>query len=59
MLAGFTLGLYDERDSFPFSIVRMSYLSTNAPSKIFCASLEIEILRIGITTTDFNFKLSC
>ena len=56
----FTLGLYDKLDLFPFFIVGMPYLSSNATSKIFHASLGAKILRIGRTTTDFGkFKLSC
>ena len=38
----------------------MPYLSSNASSKIFYASLRDEIPRFGRTTTDFNkFKLLC
>ena len=37
----------------------MPYLSSNALSKIFYASLGAEVIRTGRTTTDFNkFKLS-
>ena len=57
MLAGFTLGLCDKHELFPFSIVRMPYLSSNAPSIIFYATLETEILRTGRTTTDFKIEL--
>ena len=55
----FVLGLYDKREHFPFSIVRMPYITSNMPSKIFYSSLGAEILRIGRTTNDFGrFKLS-
>ena len=55
----FVLGLYDKREHFPFSIVRMPYITSNMPSKIFYSSLGAEILRIGRTTNDFSkFKLS-
>ena len=55
----FSLGLYDKRDSFPFSIVRMPYSSSNMPSKIFYSSIGAEILRIGRTTNStFKFQLS-
>ena len=48
-----TLSLYNKRDSFPFSIVRMPYLSSNVLSKRLYASLGVEIL----TTSDSdNFK---
>ena len=45
------MGLYGTRDFF---FVRIPYLSNNAPSKIICASLGAEILRIEITTNDFS-----
>ena len=48
----FVLGLYDKRDYFPFSIVRMPFLCSNMPSKIFYSSLGAEILRIGRTTNN-------
>ena len=31
----FLISLYDKRDNFPFSIVRMPYLDSNIPSRIF------------------------
>ena len=48
----FHLNLYDKRDTFPFSVVRMSYLLSNIPSKIFCASIAAEALRIDRSCTD-------
>ena len=48
-----------KRDSFPFSIVRMSYMSSNMPSKIFSATLGAEVLSIARTTTESeNFNRS-
>jgi len=43
----FETSLYDKRDSFPFSIVRMPFKCSNMPSKIFRATIGGEILRIG------------
>ena len=43
----FQTSLYDKRDSFPFSIVRMPYKCSNMPSKIFKATIGGEILRIS------------
>lgn len=48
--------MYDKRDAFPFSIVRMPYLSSNIPKKIFYSALVGEFLRIARATlylTDF------
>ena len=39
--------LFDKRDDFPFSIVRMPYASSNIPSSIFYSSVGAEILRIS------------
>ena len=46
----FVYKLYDKRDSFPFSIVRMPYLSSNIPQNIFYSALVGEILRIARST---------
>ena len=54
----FSLSLYDKRDTFPFSIVRMPYLSSNIPSKMFYATLGAEVLRIGRTSTVLNSFVS-
>ena len=43
----FNISLFDKRDTFPFSIVRMPFLDSNIPSKMFYSSLGAEILRIG------------
>ena len=47
----FETSLYDKRDSFPFSIVRMPFKSSNIPSKTFYATISAEILRIGRACT--------
>ena len=47
----FVYKLYDKRDDFPFSIVRMPYKSSNIPSKIFYSSLVGEFLRIARSTS--------
>ena len=55
----FATSLYDKRDGFPFSIVRMPYLCSNIPSKMFYSAFGAEILRIARTTNIFNvFKCS-
>ena len=43
----FQVGLFDKRDAFPFSIVRMPYKSSNIPSTIFYSSIGAETLRIA------------
>ena len=42
--------LFDKRDKFPFSIVRMPQLSSNIPSSIFYGSIFSEFLRIARCT---------
>ena len=39
--------LFDKRDAFSFSIVRMPILESNVPTNIFYSSLGAELLRIG------------
>lgn len=46
----FVYKLYDKRDAFPFSIVRMPYLCSNIPKKIFYSALVGEFLRIARAT---------
>ena len=48
----FITSLYDKRDAFPFSIVRMPFKDSNMPSKIFYSSLGAEVLRIGRANND-------
>lgn len=38
--------LFDKRDEFSFSIVRLPYLSSNIPQKMFYSSIGAELLRI-------------
>mgnify|MGYP000386171222 FL=1 len=55
----FVYKLYDKRDAFPFSIVRMPYLCSNIPKKIFYSALMGEFLRIARATlylSDFEPK---
>ena len=46
----FVYKLYDKRDAFPFSIVRMPYTSSNIPETIFYSALVGEYLRIAHST---------
>ena len=46
------VGLFDKRDAFNFTIVRMPYTSSNMPSTIFYSSLGAEILRIVRATSN-------
>ena len=46
----FVYKLYDKRDAFPFSIVRMPYLCSNIPKQIFYSALVGEFLRIARAT---------
>ena len=48
----FSLKLYDERDTFPFDIVRLPHISNNMPSRIFYATLGGELLRTARCTSD-------
>ena len=41
----FHFGLFDKRDSFPFSIVRMPGKSSNMPSSIVCSAIGTESSR--------------
>ena len=56
----FTTKLYDKRDDFPFAIVRMPYVDSNIPSKIFYSSFGAEILRYARNTNEVKIFLdSC
>ena len=46
----FIYNLYDKRDAFTFSIVRMPHISSNIPQSIFYSSLVGEFLRIAHST---------
>ena len=50
----FQTSLFDKRDSFPFSIVRMPYKCSNIPSKTFYATIGAEILRIGRASSSLD-----
>ena len=50
----FEIKLFDKRDAFPFSIVRMPFYSSNIPSSIFYASIGAETLRICRATTNID-----
>ena len=55
----FVYKLFDKRDDFPFSIVKMPYLSSNIPYNIFYNTISSEILRIArcsLFYTDFLEK---
>ena len=56
----FDFKLFDKRDAFSFSVVRMPYLQSNMPSKMFYSTISAEILRICRATYKYtNFLLSC
>ena len=49
--------LYDKRNNFPFSIVRLPFSSSNIPSAVFYNCVGAEILRIGRVSSNLeNFK---
>ena len=49
--------LYDKRDGFNFEIVRMPFLESCIPDRIFYATIMSEVLRIARATTHLeNFK---
>ena len=50
----FVYKLFDKRDAFPFSIVRMPYVSSNIPESIFYSAMVGEFLRIARSTLFFN-----
>ena len=55
-----TKGLYNKRNFFPFSIVRMPYADSNMPSKICYSALGAEVLRIArATNNNDSFSVSC
>ena len=51
--------LYDKRNAFNFSIVRLPYRCSNIPSKMFYATISAEILRIARATSKYTFFLNC
>ena len=57
----FVYKLYDKRDAFPFSIIRMPFKDSNIPQSIFYSALVGEFLRIARSTMlleDFRTKAS-
>ena len=42
--------LFDKRDAFPFSIVRMPFMDSNIPESIFYSAFVGEFLRIARST---------
>lgn len=50
----FIYKLFDKRDDFPFSIVRMPYISSNIPESIFYSAMVGEFLRIARSTLLFD-----
>ena len=53
----FSYKLYDKRDAFPFSIVRMPHLSSNIPEFVFYGTFKFEVLRIAKNTLQYeDFK---
>ena len=56
----FTMNLFDKRDAFPFSIVKMPQFMSNIPSKLFYASYGVEYLKIATeTSTKTSFINHC
>jgi hypothetical protein len=49
--------LFDKRDAFDFSVVRMPYKCSNIPCKMFYSTIGAEILRICRATSHYNFFL--
>ena len=51
--------LFDKRDAFPFSIVRLPFACSNIPTSVFYSSISAEILRIGRISSNLeNFLIS-
>ena len=51
--------LYDKRDAFKFAIVRMPFMESCSPERIFYATTMSEILRIARASTQWSeFKSS-
>ena len=46
--------LFDKRDNFPFSIVRLPFSCSNIPTTMFYASIGAEITRIGRICSNVN-----
>ena len=50
----FEMCLYDKRDAFPFTIVRMPFRRSNIPMNMFYATVGSEVLRIGRATSNVD-----
>ena len=46
--------LYDKREAFPFSVVRMPHPQSNMPFKMFYSTISAEIIRICRVTSNFS-----
>ena len=53
----FNSWLYDKRDTFHFSVVRMPYKCSNMPYKMFYSTISAEVLRICRATSSYSFFL--
>ena len=49
--------LFDKRDAFNFSVVRMPFKCSNIPNKMFYSTIGAEVLRICRATSHYNFFL--
>ena len=53
----FHFGLFDKKDSFPFSIVRMPHKSSNIPSSMTYSTIGAKSLRIvGVSNNPESFS---
>ena len=52
--AVFVFKLFDKRDGFPFSIIRMPDLTGNIPHHVFYGSIMSEVLRIARATLQYD-----
>ena len=52
--AVFVFKLFDKRDDFPFSIIRMPDLTGNIPHHVFYGSIMSEVLRIARATLQYD-----
>lgn len=52
-----TTKLYDKRDTYTFSIVRLPYRKSNIPNKMFLSCIGAELLRMTRATSDINSLL--
>ena len=53
----FNSRLYDKRDAFHFSVVRMPYKCSNMPYKMFYSTIIAEVLCICCATYSYSFFL--